>query len=79
MCRSRKRKVLYRDMSQLFTPGPLMKFREVVANVPMTGSANDKVFAGSIPAIYEKYLVPLIFEPYARDLAARPAARPPDG
>ena len=35
------------------------------------------VFAGSIPEIYDKYLVPLIFEPYASDLAqrlARPAA-----
>ncbi len=32
---------------------------------------SDKVFAGSIPEIYERYLVPLIFEPYAADLAAR--------
>jgi ubiquinone/menaquinone biosynthesis C-methylase UbiE len=31
----------------------------------------DKVFAGSIPAIYDRYLGPLIFEPYAIDLAAR--------
>jgi ubiquinone/menaquinone biosynthesis C-methylase UbiE len=31
----------------------------------------DKVFAGSIPEIYDRYLVPLIFEPYARDLAER--------
>jgi ubiquinone/menaquinone biosynthesis C-methylase UbiE len=31
----------------------------------------DKVFAGSIPKLYETYLVPLIFEPYARDLAKR--------
>ena len=28
----------------------------------------DKVFAGSIPKLYETYLVPLIFEPYAADL-----------
>jgi SAM-dependent methyltransferase len=34
-------------------------------------SAIDKVFAGSIPQIYENLLVPLIFAPYARDLAAR--------
>jgi ubiquinone/menaquinone biosynthesis C-methylase UbiE len=33
--------------------------------------ATDKVFAGSIPEIYDRYLVPLIFEPYARDLADR--------
>ncbi len=31
----------------------------------------DKVFAGAIPALYDRYLGPLIFEPYARDLAAR--------
>lgn len=31
----------------------------------------DKVFTGSIPKLYETYLVPLIFEPYAEDLANR--------
>ena len=31
----------------------------------------DKVFAGSIPEIYDRYLVPLLFEPYALDLASR--------
>src|SRR6185312_3239718 len=31
----------------------------------------DKVFAGSIPQLYERYLVPLIFDCYAQDLAAR--------
>jgi ubiquinone/menaquinone biosynthesis C-methylase UbiE len=40
-------------------------------------SATDKLFAGSIPAIYDRYLVPLIFEPYARDLAQRVAAVAP--
>jgi ubiquinone/menaquinone biosynthesis C-methylase UbiE len=38
----------------------------------------DKVFAGSIPELYERSLVPLIFEPYARDLAARLAKARPD-
>ena len=33
--------------------------------------ATDKLFAGSIPEIYDRYLVPLIFEPYAADLAVR--------
>ncbi len=37
----------------------------------------DRLFAGSIPRLYEAYLVPLIFEPYAVDLAARVAARRP--
>ncbi|HYD30232.1 MAG TPA: class I SAM-dependent methyltransferase [Azospirillaceae bacterium] len=31
----------------------------------------DKVFAGSIPALYDRHLGPLLFEPYARDLAGR--------
>jgi len=37
----------------------------------------DKVFAGSIPDIYDQFLVPLIFEPYAADLARRLAAFSP--
>lgn len=34
-------------------------------------SDTDKVFAGSIPKLYETHLVPLIFEPYAADLTMR--------
>jgi ubiquinone/menaquinone biosynthesis C-methylase UbiE len=41
----------------------------------MTPTATDKVFAGSIPALYESHLVPLIFQPYAADLAERVAER----
>jgi SAM-dependent methyltransferase len=41
----------------------------------MTGPDSDKVFSGSVPKIYEEYLVPLIFEPYAADLANRLASR----
>ena len=37
----------------------------------MSNSSNDKVFAGSIPKLYEEYLVPLIFEPFAADIANR--------
>ena len=37
----------------------------------------DRAFAGSIPQLYERYLVPLIFEPYAADLASRVALRQP--
>ena len=43
----------------------------------MSGHSADKVFAGSIPEIYDTYLVPLIFESYAADLARRVAARRP--
>lgn len=34
---------------------------------------SDKNFTGSIPDVYDEYLVPLIFEPYARDMANRVA------
>jgi hypothetical protein len=37
----------------------------------------DRLFAGSIPQLYEEYLVPLIFEPYAADLACRVLLRQP--
>ncbi len=37
----------------------------------------DKVFAGSVPEIYERSLVPLIFEPYALDLSKRVAQLSP--
>ncbi len=42
----------------------------------MTGNHADKVFSGSIPAFYDTYLTPLIFEPYARDLAKRVSLEP---
>ncbi len=37
----------------------------------------DKVFAGSIPENYDRHMVPLIFEPFAADLAQRAAALSP--
>jgi ubiquinone/menaquinone biosynthesis C-methylase UbiE len=39
-------------------------------------SKNDKVFVGTIPDIYDEFLVPLIFESYAADLAQRIVAVP---
>src|SRR5262252_8455035 len=42
----------------------------------MNNPEGDKVFSGSVPKLYETYLVPLIFEPYAVDLAQRLASRP---
>lgn len=38
---------------------------------------SDNVFAGSIPENYDAHLVPLIFEPYAADLANRVMALAP--
>ena len=40
-------------------------------------SASDKVFAGSVPEIYDRLMVPLIFAPYAADLAAQAALLKP--
>lgn len=39
--------------------------------------ATDKVFAGPIPQIYDRLLVPLIFRPYAEDMAIRVMATRP--
>jgi SAM-dependent methyltransferase len=36
-----------------------------------------KDFAGSVPKVYETHLVPILFAPYARELASRVAARSP--
>ena len=42
----------------------------------MASPDTDKVFAGSIPKLYDTHLVPLIFEPYAADLANRLRSKP---
>jgi SAM-dependent methyltransferase len=42
----------------------------------MPATAADRSFQGSIPQLYERYLVPLIFEPYAADLVRRLQGRP---
>ena len=39
---------------------------------------SDKVFAGSVPENYDRHMVPLIFAPYAADMAQRAAALSPD-
>ena len=38
----------------------------------------DKAFTGSIPVLYDRYLGPLIFEPYASDMAERVARLGPE-
>src|SRR5690349_3915779 len=43
----------------------------------MTVAELDKKFAGNIPEIYEQTMVPLIFEPYALDMAGRVAKLKP--
>ncbi|MDE1994886.1 MAG: methyltransferase domain-containing protein [Rhizobiaceae bacterium] len=39
--------------------------------------ASDKAFTGSVPENYDRYMVPLIFDPYAADLARRVASFSP--
>jgi SAM-dependent methyltransferase len=51
-------------------PGPLGPHEVEVSSL-----GGDKVFAGSIPKLYEAYLIPLIFEPYAADLVDRLASK----
>ena len=51
--------------------------RRILLERRRVSASNDKVFAGSVPKTYERYLVPLIFEHYAADLAARLRARSP--
>lgn len=34
-------------------------------------AAQDTVFSGSIPAIYDRFMVPLVFAPYAEEVAKR--------
>lgn len=38
---------------------------------------SDVAFTGSVPDTYERILGPMLFEPYARDLAHRVRSRPP--
>ncbi len=40
-------------------------------------STSDTVFAGSIPAMYDRYMVPLVFRPYAEQTAERAKAFAP--
>jgi ubiquinone/menaquinone biosynthesis C-methylase UbiE len=41
-------------------------------------SATDVLFSAAVPETYDTFLVPLIFQPYADDLAKRVAARAPE-
>jgi ubiquinone/menaquinone biosynthesis C-methylase UbiE len=40
-------------------------------------ATSDHLFAGSIPEIYDRYMAPMVFEPYAGDLAERLASADP--
>src|SRR6188472_3705350 len=40
-------------------------------------SETDKVFSGSVPENYDRYMVPLIFQPYAADIVRRATSLSP--
>lgn len=46
-------------------------------NPTVSDRNHDTTFTGSIPIMYETYMVPMIFAPYAGDLASRVAQRSP--
>jgi ubiquinone/menaquinone biosynthesis C-methylase UbiE len=50
------------------------EIKEAAVNHSSAPLSDDKTFSGSIPKLYETYLVPLIFESYAADLAQRLAS-----
>jgi ubiquinone/menaquinone biosynthesis C-methylase UbiE len=66
-----------------FAEGSSERLSEFAANEigrlkrEMTMSETDKVFSGSIPENYDRYLVPLIFESFAQDIARRVAELSP--
>ena len=43
----------------------------------MPSSESSPLFAGAIPQFYAQYLVPILFQPYAADLASRVALKQP--
>jgi len=43
----------------------------------MSSPDTNRGFSGSVPEVYQTYLVPLIFEPYAADLVQRLVSRSP--
>jgi len=46
-------------------------------SVIMNTSSGGRAFAGPIPQLYEQYLVPMIFDPYAKDMTRRVASIAP--
>ena len=58
--------------SRLFSGAAVSCSREQSTTIDlMSEPAGDSTVAGSIPKVYEMHPVPLIFQPYARDLVSR--------
>ncbi len=60
-------------MVRVLIPSPTRLARETEESYThdMIDPKGDLIFTGSIPKLYEMYLVPLIFKPYAADLVKR--------
>ena len=48
-----------------------------IPGAAMPAPKTDLAFTGSVAQLYERYMVPLIFEPYAVDMARRVAEHGP--
>lgn len=55
----------------------MLSSRVIRQTVGIVMLETDKLFAGSIPENYDRYMVPLIFETFAADIARRAAALSP--
>src|ERR1700712_1362858 len=54
-----------------------LSYRRRLSNAGAQVTSSDSIFSGSIAALYDRLLVPMLFRPYAEDLALRVAAARP--
>src|SRR5215210_3747180 len=69
--------MLERVIDAVVDHGWLAIGRDAPQETRMNPPGTDTAFVTSIPQFYDRYMVPLIFEPYAADLALRTARRHP--
>jgi SAM-dependent methyltransferase len=55
----------------------LLSYHGRLSNAEAELTSSDSIFSGSIAALYDRFLVPMKFGPYAEDLARRVAAAEP--
>src|SRR5258705_336067 len=54
-----------------------LSYRRPLSNAEGVLTSTDNIFSGSIAALYDRLLVPMLFRPYAEDLARRVGAAAP--
>jgi SAM-dependent methyltransferase len=57
--------------------GRFLSYHGRLSNAEAVLTSSDSIFSGSIAALYDRFLVPMLFRPYAEDLARRVAAAEP--